>query len=168
MSFNLTIALSKRLILSVSAVFLRPFLSTLPKGGISGRHLVAQAEVEASATGSEAFLAEWLMMHSEKESVSFGTKKIYPTAPRGCLLLTTLGNQMLNSVGENTTHYKSNQLEHAHMECQKLSASLQLWDHANLFPSSFSITYNDVGREIITVNIPGLFLEVQMRFNFPI
>lgn len=61
-----------------------------------------------------------------------------------------LKNQMLNPMAGNTTHRKKGQLKHTHMDGQELSISA-VWDHANLFPFSFSETYNEGSKEAITI-----------------
>lgn len=60
------------------------------------------------------------MMYSEEESVSFDTD-IYLTTHRGCLLLSTLRNQMLNPMAGNIAHHKRGQLKYRHMEGEELS-----------------------------------------------
>lgn len=64
------------------------------------------------------------MMYPEEEAVSFGTES-YLTAQRGCLLLSILGNQMLNPLAGNRTHHERDPLKYRHMDGQELSV-LQL------------------------------------------
>lgn len=57
--------------------------------------------------------------------------QIYWAVQRGRLLPSSLGNQTLIPMAENTTHYKSDHLKFTHLEGQKLSVFLQLWGYVN-------------------------------------
>lgn len=78
---------------------------------------------------------------------------------------------MLSPMAGNTTHHKKGQLKYTHTDGQELNIS-QCGTMPFFFPFPFSETYNEGSREANTIkknldiDITGLLLEVQLRFNF--